>query len=77
MRTKEEKEVLEHFAGVVSFPHLISRPGCVAQSVAPLTQEPEVPGLKPSPATYFCFSFRSFKKGNGQLLAKVCAQSTG
>ena len=29
----------------------------VAQSVAYLTHEPEVPGLIPGPATYFCFSF--------------------
>ena len=28
-------------------------------------------------ATYFRFSFRFFKKGSCQLLAKVCAQSTG
>ena len=32
-----------------------------------------IPGL----ATYFRFSFRFFKKGSCQLLAKVCAQSTG
>ena len=32
-----------------------------------------IPGL----ATYFCFSFRFFKKGSCQLLAKVCAQSIG
>ena len=32
-----------------------------------------IPGL----ATYFCFSFRFFKKGSCQLLAKVCARSTG
>ena len=34
------------------------RPGRVAQSVAPLTQEPEVPGSIPGPATYFRFSYR-------------------
>ena len=28
-------------------------------------------------ATYFRFSFRCFKKGSCQLLAKVCARSTG
>ena len=27
--------------------------GCIAQSVAHLTQEPEVPGSIPGPATYF------------------------
>ena len=32
-----------------------------------------IPGL----ATYFRFSFRFFKKGSCQLLAKVCARSTG
>ena len=32
-----------------------------------------IPGL----ATYFRFSFRFCKKGSCQLLAKVCAQSTG
>ena len=41
-------------------------PGRVAQLVARLTREPEVPGSIPGPATYFCFSFRSC-----QLLAKV------
>ena len=30
----------------------------IAQSVAHLTQEPEVPGLIPGSATYFHFSFR-------------------
>ena len=42
-------------------------PGRVAQSVGHLT------GL----ATYFRFSFPFFKKGSCQLLAKVCARSTG
>ena len=37
---------------------LASRPGRVAQSVARLTQEPEVSGSIPGPATYFRFSFR-------------------
>ena len=32
-----------------------------------------IPGL----ATYFRFSFRFFKKGSCQLLAKVCVRSTG
>ena len=35
-----------------------------------------VPGSIPGLATYFRFSFRFFKKGSCQLLAKVCAQST-
>ena len=56
---------------------VILQPDRVAQSVARLTHEPEVPGLIPGPATYFRFSFRSFKKGSCQLLAKVCARSIG
>ena len=51
--------------------------GRVVQSIACLTQEPEVPCPYPDPATYFRFSFHWFKKGSCQLLAKVCAQSTG
>ena len=46
-------------------------------SVAHLTQEPEVPGSIPGPATYYRFSFRLVKKDSCQLLAKVCARSTG
>ena len=34
------------------------RTGPLAQSVVRLTQEPEVPGSIPVPATYFRFSFR-------------------
>ena len=52
-------------------------PGRVAQSVARLTQEPEVPDSIPGPATVFRLSFRWFKKGSCQLLAKVYALSTG
>ena len=46
-------------------------PGLAAQSVGRLTQDPEVPGSTPGPATYVRFSFRFFKKGSCQLLAKV------
>ena len=52
-------------------------PGRVAQSVGHLTRKSEVLGLIPGLARYFRFSFRFFKKGNCQLLAKVCARSTG
>ena len=52
-------------------------PGRVAQSVGHLTHKSGVLGLIPGLATYFRFSFRFFKKGNCQLLAKVCARSTG
>ena len=56
--------------------HRVS-PGRVAQSVGHLTRKSGVPGSIPGLATYFRFSFRFFKKGSCQLLAKVCAQSTG
>ena len=54
-----------------------SVPGRVAQSVGHLTRKSGVLGSIPGLATYFCFSFRLFKKGSRQLLAKVCARSTG
>ena len=53
------------------------KPGRVAQSVGHLTRKSGVLGSIPSLATYFRFSFRFFKKGSCQLLAKVCARSTG
>ena len=52
-------------------------PGRVAQSVGHLTRKSGVLGSIPGVATYFRFSFRFFKKGSCQLLAKVCVQSTG
>ena len=55
--------------------HLL--PGRVAQSVGRLTRKSGVLGSIPGLATYFRFSFRFFKKGSCQLLAKVCARSTG
>ena len=51
-------------------------PGRVAQSVGHLTRKSGVLGSIPGLATYFRFSFRFFKKGSCQLLAKVCARST-
>ena len=51
--------------------------GRVAQSVGHLTRKSGVLGSIPDLATYFRFSFRFFKKGSCQLLAKVCARSTG
>ena len=51
--------------------------GCVAQSVGHLTRKSGVLSSIPGLATYFHFSFRFFKKGSCQLLAKVCARSTG
>ena len=38
-----------------------------------LTRKSGVLGSKPGLATYFRFSFRFFKKGSCQLLAKLCA----
>ena len=55
----------------------ISEPGRVAQSVGHLTRKSEVLGSIPGLATYFRFSFRFFKRGSCQLLAKVCARGTG
>ena len=52
-------------------------PGRIAQSVGHLTCKSEVLGSIPGLATYFRFSFRCFKRGSCQLLAKVCARSTG
>ena len=52
-------------------------PGRVAQSVGHLTHKSRVLGSIPGLATYFRFSFRFFKKDSCQLLAKVCARSTG
>ena len=57
--------------------HVKPRPGRVAQSVGHLTRKSGVLGSIPGLATYFRFSFRFFKKGSCQLLAKVCARSTG
>ena len=54
-----------------------SAPGRVAQSVGHLTRKSRVLGSILGLATYFRFSFRFFKKGSCQLLAKVCARSTG
>ena len=52
-------------------------PGRIAQSVGHLTRKSGVLGSIPGLATYFRFSFRFFKEGSCQLLAKVCARSTG
>ena len=62
-----EPEIRDTFGG----------PGRVAQSVGHLTRKSGVLGSISGLATYFRFSFRFFKKGSCQLLAKVCAQSTG
>ena len=61
----------------ISCLYLAHLPGCVAQSVGHLTRKSGVLGSIPGLATYFRFSFRFFKKGSCQLLAKVCARSTG
>ena len=56
---------------------LAYQPHRVAQSVGHLTPKSGVLGSIPVLATYFRFSFRFFMKGSCQLLAKVCARSTG
>ena len=62
---------------VIILCHILPSPGRVAQSVGHLTRKSGVLGSIPGLATYFRFSFRFFKKGSCQLLAKVCARSTG
>ena len=52
-------------------------PDLRVRSVGHLTRKSGVLGSIPGLATYFRFSFRFFKKGSCQLLAKVCAWSTG
>ena len=61
----------------ISYTPKRSEPGRVAQSVGHLTRKSGVLGSIPGLATYFRFSFRFFKKGSCQLLAKVCARGTG
>ena len=56
---------------------LVILPGRVAPSVGHLTHKSGVLGSIPGLATYFRFFFRFLKKGSCQLLAKVCARSTG
>ena len=62
---------------VTYFILLFGKLGRIAQSVGHLTHKSGVLGSIPGLATYFRFSFRFFKKGSCQLLAKVCARSTG
>ena len=74
----ESQSCLKHLAKCANEVELVSKvPGRVAQSVGHLTRKSGVLGSIPGLATYFRFSFRFFKKGSCQLLAKVCAQSTG
>ena len=70
----------KEFQSRVICPYYVIRtflPGRVAQSVGHLTRKSGVLGSIPGLATYFRFSLRFFKKSSCQLLAKVCAQSTG
>ena len=60
---------------MISAGHMLQ--GRVAHSVGHLTRKSGVLGSIPGLATYFRFSFRFFKKSSCQLLAKVCARSTG
>ena len=73
---------VEYILKVASLQQLIQlsplkKPGRVAQSVGHLTRKSGVLGSIPGLATYYRFSFRFFKKGSCQLLARVCARSTG
>ena len=53
------------------------KPGRVAQSVGHLTRKSGVLGSIPGLANTFVSPSAFFKKGSCQLLAKVCARSTG
>ena len=50
--------------------------GVQVRKVGHLTRKSGVLGSIPGLATYFRFSFRFFKRGSCQFLAKVCARST-
>ena len=65
------------FFKILLVTYILYEPGRVAQSVGHLTRKSGVLGSIHGLATYFRFSFRFFKKGSCQLLAKVCARSTG
>ena len=67
------ESVFEGFPTFFFSPSQAVSPGRVAQSVGNLTRKSGVLGSIPGLATYFRFSFRLFKKGSCQLLAKVCA----
>ena len=67
----------DSYKGFDSVTCVLTREGRVAQSVWHLTRKSGVLDSIPGLATYFRFSFRFFKKGSCQLLAKVCARSTG
>ena len=65
------------FEGVIWYPSSGSlMPGHIAQSVGHLTRKSEVLSSIPGLATYFHFLL-PLKKASCQLLAKVCARSTG
>ena len=69
--------VSKHFSSTIFMEVQTVWPGHVVQLVGHLTRKSGVLGSIPGLATYFRFSFRFFKKGSCQLLAKVCARSTG
>ena len=69
--------LFDNYFGIVLLVSPLKWPGRVAQSVGHLTRKSGVLGSIPGRATYFRFSFRFFKKGSCQLLAKVWARSTG
>ena len=76
-RPTENSESYLMLTHISWFTVLRKKAGRVAQSVGHLTRKSGVLGSIPGLATYFRFSFRFFKKGSCQLLAKVCARSTG
>ena len=71
------KSLFVHLSDINESHNYHNGSGRVAQSVGHPTHNSGVLGSIPGLATYFRFSFRFFKKGSCQLLAKVCARSTG
>ena len=72
-----ETETLTAFYNRLRYVLYYLTPGRVAQTVGHLTRKSGVLVSITGLATYFRFTFRFFKKGSCQLLAKVCARSTG
>ena len=67
---------VKRYVNFVNVYHIYTRPGRIVQSVGHLIRKSGVLGSIPGLATYFRPS-AFFKKGSCQLLAKVCARSTG
>ena len=74
VKTQFTKQCFKHLSNLAE---PFDLPGRVAQSVGHMTRKSGVLGAISGLAIYFRFSFRFFKKGSCQLLAKVCGRITG